>query len=305
MSLSKHDCIPLDQCDQPEHAERRALYECLVGCILYAAISTRLDITHAVNQLSRFMRCPGEVHLQAAKRVLRYLAANMQLGLRSDPLGASDAAAGIAQSNHNSIAHESAAGSLVAFADSDWAGCTDDRRSTTGFVLLYAGCPLSWISKKQATVALSSAEAEYMAIGMALRELKWMHHMLTEIGLRQTSEPSGGEPTASSSSHSAVHASAAEPNEPSIIYSDNQAALSMCMHSGAMHQRTKHIDVRHHFIQEAVRAGEVQLEWISTREQLADIFTKPLGPQLFGPLRDRLMAKAGGKQESIIAANRK
>jgi hypothetical protein len=300
VSLSKHDCIPADQCAQPQHIARRALFESIVGFLMYAAISTRPDIAHAVNQLSRFMQAPADVHLQAAKRVLRYLAGTRQLGLRFE----ADAGTA-AHTRHSGTKRQSAQGDLIAFADSDWAGCVDDRKSTAGFVLLYAGCPLSWASKKQATVALSSAEAEYMAIGLALRELKWVHQLLTEIGLRapssdqdeQTSEPVSGEHgTSSADSASAVSVSA----PPSLIYSDNQAALSMCASVGSLHQRTKHIDVRHHFIAEAVKSGEVQLAWVSSREQLADIFTKALGPQLFAPLRDRLMAHNGGEEHKSI-----
>lgn len=311
VSLSKHDCIPLEQRDASENAARRVQFECLVGFLLYAAISTRLDIAHAVNQLSRFMQGPAECHWQAAKRVLRYLAATRDLGLRFDPMGS---AAASDDSHKNSLKHEQSQVPLIAFADSDWAGCIDDRKSTAGFVILYHGCPLSWISKKQATVALSSAEAEYMAIGLVLRELKWMHQLLTEIGLRppmmnrdeQASGSVSGERDASSS-HSDASSHVTAPY-PSLIYSDNQAALAMCRQMGSLHQRTKHIDVRHHFIAEAVKSGEVELGWVSTRDQLADIFTKALGPQIFIPLRDRLMVAAASSQiksDSESAVRRK
>jgi transposase InsO family protein len=299
VSLSKHDCIPMQQREQAEHAERRVQFECLVGFLLYAAISTRLDIAHAVNQLSRFMQGPAECHWIAAKRVLRYLAATRDLGLRFDPM---DSAAAADNQQKSSLKHEQSQVPLIAFADSDWAGCVDDRKSTAGFVLLYRGCPLSWISKKQATVALSSAEAEYMAIGLVLREIKWMHQMLAEIGLREPSsnadEQASGSVSGERAASSAHSASAADAlaSGPSLIYSDNQAALAMCRHSGSLHQRTKHIDVRHHFIAEAVKSGEVELGWVSTRDQLADIFTKALGPQIFVPLRDRLMVAAAASQ---------
>ena len=206
---------------------------------------------------------------------------------------------------------------VSAFSDSDWAGCEDTRKSTTGFVvLLFGSCPLSWSSKKQTTVALSSAEAEYMAIGMALRELKWTRGLLRELG----AAGAGAEPerqnqaeaehkhdaaaaaSAASSSSSSSASSSSSPLPASPIFVDNQAAMSMCMHRGSLHSRTKHIDVRHHFIQEAVRLGEVRLEWVSTQDQLADIFTKPLGRQLFLPLRDRLMGAGAAAGATAGAA---
>lgn len=173
-------------------------------------------------------------------------------------------------------------------------------------MLLVCGCPLTWVAKKQATVALSSAEAEYMAMSMALREIKWLHQMMEEIGFRNKLNeissivPFDAAPAATAHMHAQEHSSKQEAtslsyvhrpsfNPPTVIYSDNQSAIAMTGHSGSLHQRTKHIDVRHHFIQAAVKSGEIRIEWVPSAEQLADIFTKPLGAQSFQPGRDRLM----------------
>jgi hypothetical protein len=282
--LSTRQCVPEAERALTVNVQRRRDYESLVGSLLYAAVSTRPDIAHAVNQLTRFMAAPGDAHWQAAKRVLRYLAGTRQLGLTFHP-----------------CSEEEAAPVLCAYTDADWAGDTDTRRSTTGYAVMMHGCCVAWLSKKQPTVALSSAEAEYMAIGMGVREIKWMRGLITEV-LHSHSAGGGAEEPCmhgqqlAGPRHACAtrHASAGSTRVlASVVRSDNQAALSMCAHAGAMHQRTKHIDVRHHFIQEAVEAGEVRLEWCPSAEQLADLLTKGLGPQIFSPLRDRLMDPTG------------
>ena len=138
--LARNEKIDSTQVDVP--------YRELVGALMYLSVCTRPDITHAASYLSQFNNCYDSDHWTAAKRVLRYLKGTRDVGLiygkTSDP--------------------------LTGFVDADWANCEIDRKSYTGFVFILAGCPISWESRKQRTVALSSMEAEYMAISDATKE---------------------------------------------------------------------------------------------------------------------------------------
>jgi len=277
-------------------------YEALVGCVLYAAISTRVDIAFAASQLARHARNPGPAHWAAADYLLRYLLATRHLCLTFDGL-----------------APESAGGAgpggevrLVVYSDADWAGDVDGRRSTTGYVALLFGCAVSWTSKRQKTVALSSTEAEYMAISHAVQEVKAVHQWLDEIGLRKAKEKikekniqeqeqkatsrvsstgrgeieGGGE--AQGEGEGRADAEAEHPAATPLLC-DNRSALSLCLRSGGVHSRSKHIDVRHHFVVEAAKAGVVDPQWVPTEDQLADILTKALDRQTFERLRDKVM----------------
>jgi len=152
------------------------------------------------------------------------------------------------------------------FSDADWAGDTVDRRSTTGLILKVNGCTVSWASKKQQTVSLSSAEAEYMAAGAATQEIIWLRGLLRELGFAQ--------------------------EQATVLQVDNQSAMAMAS-DDVHHARTKHIDIRHHFIRQHIAEGSLALRWVASAEQEADILTKPLGRLLFCKLRERLM---GGQQ---------
>ncbi|KFD64614.1 hypothetical protein M514_23216 [Trichuris suis] len=120
-------------------------------------------------------------------------------------------------------------GSLTAYCDADWANDKDDRRSTTGFVVSLSGTAVSWSSKKQRTVALSTAEAEYMALSHAMQEITWLQSLCTELSIYP---------------------------EKSRLLCDNSAAISRAR-TQERSSRTKHIDIRHHFVKEKVQAGDV------------------------------------------------
>jgi hypothetical protein len=168
---------------------------------------------------------------------------------------------------------------ILAYTDADWGGDLDDRKSTTGYVVFVYGCAVSWQSKKQTTVALSTAEAEYMAISSVLQEIIWLHHLLEELGLRRRC-PHEDEVGVMESF---------ECSPPAVIFTDNRAAKSLCESEGSLHSRTKHIDLRHNWIKDAVRRREVRIEWCQSSEQVADIFTKPLDKKTFKQLRERLL----------------
>ena len=252
--LTKQDC---PQTQEEQNEMRDIPYKELVGSLLYASVTTRPDIAYAVNQVSRFMSNPGMKHWQACKRILRYLKGATKTGLvlngadRSQPL-------------------------LSAYSDADWAGDVDDRKSTTGTVMMMNGSVVSWMSKKQTTVALSTAEAEYMALGATIQEIRWIRNLLGELGVSA--------------------------KEPTTVWCDNQAAIAISKND-VNHNRTKHIDIKHHFVRDAVKTEQVKIEWISTSEQVADVLTKALDKNQFARLRDDGLGMSQSTDAGVDSCN--
>ncbi len=215
----------------------RGLYQQLVGSLLYAAICTRPDIAHAVAMCCRFTANPNVAHLTAAKRILRYLWGTSNYGLL-----------------YQRHEHEK----LIGYSDADWAGDHDTRRSTTGHVLKLTGAAITWLSQRQPVMALSSTEAEYIALSSAAQQAVWLRRLYEELGL-----------------------DAKAPNE---VCEDNQGAICLASNPVA-HKRTKHIDIRHHYICECVTAGLIKLVYVPTQEMTADLFTKSLPTTAFQRLR--------------------
>ena len=203
------------------------LYRQLIGSLMYL-VNTRPDICFAVNTMSQFMCEPRKVHWVAAKHILRYLQGTVDYGLdyrQGDGVR------------------------LAGYTDSDWAGCASDRKSTSGCCFGLGSAVVSWFSRKQQSVALSSAEAEYMAASLASCEAIWLRKML--FGLF------------------------GQPLRPSVIYCDNQSCIKLT-ENPVFHDRSKHIGIKYHFIRDYVQKGAVKLEYIPTDEQVADILTKAL-----------------------------
>ena len=200
-------------------------YSSLVGSLLYAAVCTRPDIAYAVGVLCRFMAAPTTQHWDAAIWLLRYLHGTSQHGLVY---------------GQQSF--------LQGYCDADYAGDLNSRKSTTGLIFVFNKAPISWSSRLQPTVALSTAEAEYMAAADAVKEALWLRKLLMDFN---------------------------QPIGPVPIYGDNQGALKLLKHPIAS-ARSKHIDTRHHFARERVAFGEVKFAYISTDYMLADILTKAL-----------------------------
>ena len=257
--------------EQQAEMQQRPYME-LVGSLLYASISTRPDIAHAVAMLCRAMQNPGPAHWIAAKRVLRYLVGTKTKGLRFSPKGPEEHSNSEKSTQHAPMHAPSKPQAnlplavVEAFCDADWAGDVDDRRSTSGCIVLLHGCAVLWLSKKQATVALSTAEAEYMAMSHLLKEVKWLIQLLQEMGVSVA--------------------------RPVPIFSDNQAAISISSASAVPASRTKHIDLRHHHVRECVRDGSIAIQWVAGSEQLADVFTKGISKQQYKKLTDRIMTKS-------------
>ena len=212
-------------------------YASCVGSLMYAMLGTRPDIAFAVSTLSRYMAKPGPEHITAAKQVLRYLkgSINLELTFRGDLR------------------------SLIGYTDADWAGDIDTRRSTSGYLFNIGSGSISWSSKRQPTVSLSSCEAEYQGQTQATKEAMWLRRLLNEL-------VDQGEPNAT------------------IIYRDNQGALALAKNP-TQHGRTKHIDIQHHFVREKQAAGKVDLRYVPTAEQLADGLTKALPGEAFRRFR--------------------
>lgn len=238
---------------QAELADRQRYME-IVGTLMYAAISTRPDIAHAVYYLAAHMQEPRKIHMDAVERVLRYLAGCPGLGL---VFGSRN------QGFADSRGHTQINVDVCAYADADWANDKSDRRSITGWVAKVNDDPISWGSKKQRVVAQSTCEAELYAEGDAINEVLWVRGFVKELGLRT--------------------------DLGSVIHSDNQSAISVSK-NGVKGARTKHVDVKYHFVTETIDRGDVQLKWVPSSQQHADIFTKALPVPVFERLRDELMA---------------
>ena len=194
---------------------------------MYLMVMTRPDLGAAVQLLSRFMSKPAKSHWEGVKRVFRYLMNTKDLGLKYNRSGGFH---------------------LEDYSDSDWGGCLDTRRSTSGYVFLLGGAAISWSCKRQDTVAMSTCEAEYMAASHAANECVWAASFIQEVKIDKF---------------------------PRIvkIYIDNISAINLSKNS-ISHARTKHIDIRAHFLRELVEDRKIEFTYISTEKQVADSLTK-------------------------------
>ena len=232
--LSRSQSPESQSSDDPKHTDVTE-YRMLVGKLVYAMVGTRPDIAFAVSQCSRFFANPGKAHLRAAKHVLRYLKGTANLGLT---YGRS--------SGHPTL-------DPYAYCDSDWAQCPDTRRSTSGYVIMLNGSAISWLSKRQPTVALSSAEAEYVTACFAAQEVQFIRQTLKELELLKT-------------------------HSPTTIYCDSQSAIHMI--GNPTSGRAKHIDIKAHFVKETQERGVTNFTYIHTNANAADMLTKALsGPK--------------------------
>ncbi|KAM0055171.1 putative RNA-directed DNA polymerase [Helianthus debilis subsp. tardiflorus] len=242
------DCKPVDTpimtnqklcIEEGKNLADKEQYQRLVGKLIYLS-HTRPDIAYAVGVVSQFMHQPQTDHMDAVLRIIKYLKGTVGHGILFRP------------NRHLKI---------QAYTDADWAGNKDDRRSTSGYFTLVGGNLVTWKSKKQKVVALSSAEAEFRGIARGLAEVLWIHKLLSEIGFLQT--------------------------EPSKIMCDNQAAIQIS-ENPVQHDRTKHVEVDRHFIKEKLEAKIVELPFIPSKDQLADILTKAVNGRLFNSCLNKL-----------------
>jgi transposase InsO family protein len=225
----KSDTAPTEQLLDDAGKKR---YQSAVGALLHAARATRPDISYAVTSLSQFCKAPTDQHWLAIRRVFRYLRGSVDHGLTYRGSG--------------SLKEPP---TLFGYCDSDYAEDKNDRRSVTGYAFILSGAAISWVSRKQATVAHSTVQAEYMAASDAAKEAIWWRMFLSALGYPMD------------------HAT--------TILSDNQGSITNSKNPED-HRNMKHIEVRHHYIREQVAAGNINLEYISTSQMAADVLTKPV-----------------------------
>jgi hypothetical protein len=211
----------------------------IVGSLMYLT-ATRPDIMYAVCLISRYMEKPTELHLKAAKRVFRYLKGTADFGI-------------FYKKNEGSI--------LSGFTDNDYAGDLDDRQSTSGHVFMMGSGAISWASKKQQVVTLSTTEAEFVAAATSACQAIWLRRILEELQFYQ--------------------------HEPTVIHCDNSSTIKLSRNP-VLHGRSKHIDVRYHFLRNLVTEKIIDLVYCRSEDQVADILTKSLKLKAFEKLRGLL-----------------
>ncbi|GJX81204.1 putative RNA-directed DNA polymerase [Tanacetum coccineum] len=202
----------------------RVPYASAVGSLMYVMACTRQDLAHAVGVVSRFLSNPGKKHWEAVKWIFRYLRGTSKLGItfgNGKPM-------------------------LVGYTDSDLAGNKDNMKSTSGYLMTFAGGAVSWQSRLQKCVALSTTEAEYVAATEACKELLWLKRFLQELGFKQ---------------------------QRYAVLCDNQSTIHLAKNS-MFHKRTKHIDIRYHWIRDAIEDGMFELNKVHTDDNASDMLTK-------------------------------
>lgn len=242
------DCKPADtpiaqnhklaECSNhvPANKER---YQQLVGKLIYLA-HTRPDIAYAVSVVSQFMHRPNKDHMDAVIRIMRYLKSSPGKGIM------------FSKNNHLRI---------DGYTDADWAGNVSDRKSTSGYFTFVGGNLVTWRSKKQKVVALSSAEAEFRGMAKGLCELLWLRRLMTEIGFA--------------------------PNCEMNLFCDNKATIDIS-HNPVQHDRTKHVEVDRHFIKQNLEDGIICFPYVKSEDQIADILTKAVSSKTFYISLDKL-----------------
>ncbi len=219
----------------------RISYQSAVGSLMYIMLGTRPDIAYSISVVSRYASNPTQTHWQAVKRIFRYLRGTHQMKL----------------------VFRGALKPLEGYTDSDWAGDQDTRRSTSGYAFNVGSGVISWSSKRQPTVALSTCEAEYTGQTLAAKEAIWLRNLMAQLTCD------------------------AEYPQAVVIYGDNQGAIALAKNP-QFHARTKHIDIQTHFIREKVAEGSIDLAYVPTDQMIADGLTKPLARDKFVQFRAAL-----------------
>nr|KYP51619.1 Copia protein [Cajanus cajan] len=245
MKTPMHPSTTLDP-DEDSPDVDSTMYRGMVGSLLYLTTS-RPDIMFSVCVCARFQVKPKEVHLQVVKRITRYLKGTTNLGISF-------------YRSHNFA--------LLGYYDADYAGDKWERKSTSEGCHFLGRCLVSWTSRRQSTISLSTCEAEYIAAGHYLTHLLWIKHQLEDYDIYESSIP---------------------------VLCDNTTATNISKNP-ILHSRTKHIEIKHHFVRDHVQKGTFDLVYVKTEEQLADIFTKPLQEDRYIWVRDRLGMELIGEQ---------
>ena len=227
----------------PEEVEemRSIPYLQAVGALMYLAIATRPDISYTVGVLARFSKNPGPHHWKAVKHLFRYLKGTLDYKLTYSPTSSPEL--------------------FTTYTDADHTGNPDNGRSTSGYIVMMGTGAISWSSRLQGIVALSTTEAEYVAATSAGQEILWLRNLFTELGYKF--------------------------NSSSTLYIDNRSALSVAKNP-EHHGRMKHLDLRFYWLRNEVEKGTITMVHLPTEEMPADIMTKALGRLKVGEMVDML-----------------
>ena len=216
------------------HAYRSNSYARLLGELQFLANATRPDITYAVNRLAAYTVNPSLQHTSALKRILRYLSGTRDYGI-----------------TYKNSPEAPSSNLFYGYFNAAYAN-TEDHKSTSGYVFISGGGAITWCSKKQTTIALSSLEAEYVALSEAGREACWLRNLHEELKQKQ--------------------------NSPTLIKGDNNGSITMARNP-QFHKQSKHIATCWHWVQDLVQDGSVMIESCYDPQQTADVLTKPLARQ--------------------------
>jgi hypothetical protein len=227
----------------------------ILGALNYIALCTRPDISFSVSLLARYQDKPNASTCNAITHLLKYLYSTID----------------------KHITYSGKKNILVGYSDADWAGDKDSRKSTSGYVFYLCNCPISWGSKLQPTIALSSTESEYIALTIASQEAIWLRSLFIEWSLNMIT--------------------------PTTIWCDNNSAIQLC-HNHIYHNKTKHIQVKFHFIRSLIQEHQILVDKIHTTEMLADLLTKNVTATVNENLMDKLLGSTtiqqSNKRQRII-----
>jgi len=224
--------------EQLRELESNEEYRRLIGMLLYLVTNTRPDVAASVAILSKRVENPRQMDLTEVKRVIRYLKGTRNLQLE--------------------LNNKKKPQDLVAYSDANWAEDTLDRKSTSGHYCSLNGGTISWFSRKQKLIALSSCEAEYIALAETCKEITWIKQVIKEFDI--------------------------EINPVTTVFTDSQSAIAL-VENDKQAGRTKHMDIRYHYVKEEFKLGNVKLTYVTTEANIADMFTKPLGGKKIEELR--------------------
>ncbi|MCO5598123.1 hypothetical protein L7F22_052215 [Adiantum nelumboides] len=238
VSVTDWFLIMLSKSDDMRAEMAKIPYASAVGSLMYAMVATRPDIAFAVGVVSRYMSNPGKKHWEAVKCILRYLKGTKDLCIC---FGKSET-------------------SMHGFTDADFAGHPDCRKSTSGYVFTFTGGAVSWISKLQKCVALSTTEAEYVAATEASKEALWLMRLVEELGIK---------------------------SQVPVVHCDSQSAI-MLARNPVFHAKPKHIEVKYHFIRSMLDDKSITLVKVHTDDNPANLLTKSLPAERFAYCRQMM-----------------
>ncbi|PKI76596.1 hypothetical protein CRG98_002905 [Punica granatum] len=227
--LASHFKLSSKQCltsEKEKEEMKKVPYSSAVGNLMYAMVCTRPDIAHSIGVVSRFLSNPGKEHWNAVKWILRYLRGTSKVCLHFG----------------------TGKPELVGYTDADMVGDIDSRKFTSGYLMTFAGGAISWQSRLQKCIALSTTEAEYIAVTEGCKEMLWLQKFLQELSLKQ---------------------------ERYVLHYDSQSVIHLCKNP-TFHSRSKHIDIKFHWIRDVLESKLVKLDKVHTDKNGADMMTKPL-----------------------------